>query len=1225
MAIFDNNKDDGEELPDPLHHAEEMPNPGDGDGEPGPGERLVSAEKAAKAAKDRARVKGQTVSFGGASKLFKNAGISARRNPKKALWLVGIVVVSVLGAMLVVGIMLEASKKAPVKKQTNVAGELRTGDETARKLNEFMDSQNADKAQETKILSDLQKTIDSQARTNAELNKRMEETAKAVDAAKQELYEKMERQRHGSDFVFVKPDLDTKNTTPNFEAGYKAIVATLSEEYLAGAVDVIEARQRADKFVRDQGYTGAEARAWRDKIMDKAGILHVGEVAEQQATEAEINTLPAELRPLFKKVHEHLESIGQFNGRVIPRPEEVKKIVDRELGAKAKAITDEQIARFATIARVRMENVSDPIERRLVDLQALCESKGIKPEDLLRLETGIWDYRDNLPGLTAGQHVSLIWTLARADRGTGSANIKPRLAPITTGDMAALNDVADKAVSAAMAKGTRTQAELLAQAGRAIDHYVMMERRSILPVQRNDVILGAVARGLGKGSTTAAATTPVAPGPNPVGEALQARRPTNPVEAPVSKAPVKAVEEPKVRLGQVELRKSQAGRAAWQIVTLVVARNRLDPSQPEGAASVAALWGLADHVGVDVWNECVGQPLSGKLWIDGILRRLSDQVLTTSRLGKLEVELDGVPAEVMPLVRSVYFGAMLGSYSEDKERAHDAYEIVMDRAKKGPVLTPSQIAQLQAISPAHVLQRIAYLSAIFKPENVPGSPERVQQIDDGIQKWMQERQITVQQITQHQRIAPEIRSTLAKEISENLYAVIPIVVSTSDDNRISIDMLHTVVSDQSMVFCTLSVAEAVMNQRFVTTLALPYLSQMDTNTGGINRLMSRLQTWAPVAIYELYKAKAPKITDTNYIDVAVSLVDALMDEAERVTVREVLHARVEPRIVRAGKDLDPEGVAGAIDQIHNASEQLVGRPPFKINDIDGWAIELQRIGMDYLRDHKPYDKGGPNGNKPPQQAGGNPGNAFPETKAPKSMTLPGTPIGTHDGAARSGRIRVLPGASFAAAYMLNGVALDIQGGTNKPVVLECQTHWDGPGGSSVEMPKLRVEGYAKPMAGSSRNSIELSKLVYVFPTNHEVTKSIQGFVVDNLVGMEGALAEWHVNADKVLPPALAAALLAGTSDALNNQNQQVTVGTGSTVTQTTNNTSTFQRALIGGTSDAAKLLQDYFHQFMEAVKPTVETPNGQPVTVVLFTTVSFPEITDEDWASIDLAKKGQGF
>ena len=403
-----------------------------------------------------------------------------------------------------------------------------------------------------------------------------------------------------------------------------------------------------------------------------------------------------------------------------------------------------------------------------------------------------------------------------------------------------------------------------------------------------------------------------------------------------------------------------------------------------------------------------------------------------------------------------------------------------------------------------------------------------------------------------------------------------------------------------------------------------YISMMDANTGGASRLVNKLQAWIPEAIQQRYQKLKTPLTDSTYIDVAVSLAESLMGDADRVIVREVLHARVEPRLSKVARDLDPAGLASAITSVHAASDNIVGFGPYGANDVDRMAMRLTRIGLDVIKNGAPPEpRPEPNAAQARPAAGKS---NFPEVSEVKSKELPGSPIGTRKRLLDADKPRVLPGFSTVDAILLNGLAPEIDGGTNLPVVLECKPKWIGPGRSTVIMPRLRVGGTAKPVPGPSRISIELNKLIYTFENGHTIEKPFQGFVCDNVEGKAGLLAEWHSNWEKILPPALASSFLAGTGKALDQTGQTVQVNAGGTTTVAdTNQGTTLERAVIGGASEGAKTVGDYFKQFMDKVKPTVEAPNGQPVTVVSFSTVTFEEITEAEWQSATNPRGGAGF
>jgi hypothetical protein len=1187
-----------------------------GAGEIGAGERMGSLL-------EKRKKRGTTVSFQGAGRSFKGLHKSILQNPKKWIWIGGVLVFFILVSLMVVGVVIEKNKaQKPTVHTTDVNGELKTPENTGRRLDNFMDKIEKKWNEVGANFEDQKKLIEKQNKDFEDFRTRLMDLDARFTKRASDLEAKIGQAKKGSDFVFANPgDLlrgSAGGGADSFDASYQGFVRTLGDEKKAGGLTLPEARIRAMRFAEEKGIKPDEALSLRDQILDKIGFLQIGNVAEPAMSVDEKNSLAPELRGLVDEVHDFEASAAAMEGKCLPRPKEVAQVVRNRLGEKAaKAISDAAIAQLATIARVRMVNCTDDQEAQLPVLMDVRDSKGIKRTDLLALERLVWERKDSLGALLPGQHVALVWGLARGDRKQGSADIQAKLTSASRDDLEGLAATAKRAIELALEQGLKSQMELKTRGRTAVERALEGNRKTLSDSEKDQLVTRALADALRKpASANPDQLTPK----KDLLEILGEKRKADVVQQ--TKKPDEVI-----RLGQLSMSRSNAGRAALSMVTTTLSRLGLDPATVEGATAAAILWTAAPTIGEEAFDATVKEPLSGRAWTELVQQRFTAAAAGARRILNLKVRAPNLPEDLQEYLSNVYLGTMLGPYANDHGRAAEALQVAGERLSRSPVLSSDQIDALRKIPARNSWQRVGFVVQTVGG-GLPHEPVRIQELEDNIPVWFTDRQTAIQQISQSDRLGKDMRGRVYKEVADGLYTVMPMVAAQVDDERMAMPVFKQLWKEQATLFACLSVAEAHLMDQAINGYVIRYLNMMDANTGGAKRLAQTLQVWVPEAVQDKYNKLKVPLNDGNFIDVAASLAEALLPDAERLVVREVLHARVEPRLIRAAKDLDPHGLEDAIAAVHRASDEMVQQGPYGANDIDRMAIRLTRIGMDALTQNSEQNPSSARGRDNSSNMGG-PGRVatrFIDPTDVKGKELPGPPIGKRTRQIMGEKPRCIPCFSAADGHLLNGLAAEIKGGAgNLSVVFECQPKWIGAGGSYVIMPKLRVGGTVKPAAGPSRLIVELTKLAYTFPDGHTVEKPINGFVVDNVEGKNGLLAEWQTNWEKVMPPAFASGVLEGSAKALDNSNQSVQVQNGTTTMVSANNASTLERAAVGGLSQGAKVVGDYFKQFMDAVQPTVEAPNGQPVTVVLFSTVTFDDVTQAEWAQIGGAASHQGF
>jgi hypothetical protein len=214
----------------------------------------------------------------------------------------------------------------------------------------------------------------------------------------------------------------------------------------------------------------------------------------------------------------------------------------------------------------------------------------------------------------------------------------------------------------------------------------------------------------------------------------------------------------------------------------------------------------------------------------------------------------------------------------------------------------------------------------------------------------------------------------------------------------------------------------------------------------------------------------------------------------------------------------------------------------------------------------------------------------------------------------SGHKVEIPAASYGNAHILTGIAAEIGGRQNRPVLINFPYVWNGPNRSQVALRNLRLIGVATPMAGPERVSIDLSHLSYVFPSGRSVFMEVTGYVSDNADGKEGVKGVFEPNIGKILQYGAPAAGAKGIADALTAANTTQVIGaeTGTALVQTGDS---LQNALLGGLGGMGSLVSQHFEGALKDVHASVDIPNGVPCTVILTKPVTF-DVPAEEFQSL---------
>jgi len=1155
--------------------------------------------------------------FGFDTKSFKGMGKTVRRNPKRTMIIGGIIFGVLLLVMFAIGITNELNnKRRPQEAKFDLAGSFNIQEDMNERMDIFM---RTNERRWNEVQASIKEQADANAKASRVLDDYFVKQEKFNDRQAKRTTELEERivtvAKRPSEVMVLDglPSVPVETShAAGFDAAYRTFMSNLQTEAAQGRLTLPEVRLRAQRFATEQQLVATQSADLLTDALNKTGMLFVGEVTESPIADLDRLTVTAALRPFVDQAVELQYALAATDGKVLPRPESVRQAVLAKAGAAVKDVTPEQFQRLAVVARVRLENVTADQELALPRLALEQTRLGLRAGDILSLEALVWDQRESLGNPRPGQHLALTMALARSRAGIGSSALE--MANVEELQMARL--AGQKAIDTAMAQGVQGHQELIGRAHTAMKRTLERFRKQVTDVKLDAMALEILAGTIKQTAPMAAGSVPSPVSPGQSGQ---------PVTVVVQQSA-----DRRIHLGPLALSEANAGRAALALVPRAIEAFGYDPRTDEGAAAIGLLWSASDGVGKESFAAAVNEPLSGKVWTDLVLQRFTAIAVTAHKLVVSDVRAQGASTEAAGRrLAAIFLGSSLGPYAQDFERGESALATVVKRLEGQALLGVQQMAELEAIPadrPWEYLARACELLHTVDLLTDAASMERLQR-DSAI--WMQEQQTVVVAIKGHERLNPDLRSKLFQEVSEGLYTVAPIIIGQAAQPYQSA-VLYRIFRSQGNLYAMLSVAEATALHLSLQQALPRYLPMMDTNTGDAKRLVDALQRAIPSAVQDRYADVRIPVDDTNFVDVGVSIAEAIAPELERLVIREVLHARVEPRVAKEAKGLNPKVLNQAVQAVYAASNGFVRGTNVGINDMDRMAIALTRIGLDAVkaaqtegngvRTGAPADPRGGTARGPPAPV------AVLQLGEVAKKDLIGPPVGMRSRTLGGKRVRVIPAFSFAGAVVLGGMAPEISGSDNLPITLECSPQWTGPGDFSMDMPKLFVGGFAKPVAGPSRISVELKSLSYRFPDGRMIHKPINGFVVDNIQGMHGLVAEWHTNWEKVLPPALAAGLLKGSAAALDSTGQTVQVTAGGTTTvANTNSGSTLERALIGGTSEAATIVGDYFRQFMEKVQPTVEAPNGQPVTVIIFEPIVFDEVDEAQWDMMGGSRNYAGF
>ncbi len=1001
------------------------------------------------------------------------------------------------------------------------------------------------------------------------------------------------------------------------QQGYADFIQGLRQQHAAGNLTAVDARMRLRRRLIDQeGYDPAEVERVIDTILERLGVLFVGDVAEPPPSAEEIAQLSGRLPDLFAEVQQYSFQKGSFEGQVLPRMADIKRMVHLRFGPEA--YTDEQIAQLAMLARVRLENVTPTQEEQLGRLVAERERRSIARDDLLAIESLIWSQRERLPGMTPGQHLALIGAVSRSRGAPGSPQEDRSLRAATPDDIEVATIRVRRAIDQAVAQGIRDQSGVLTRARWALERFLSDGRIQMASTQRDSIVLVAVQEAL-------QASTGSGPQPSPPtrGDQHGTWRPQDQRRDDTPVQPADPRQPAQLQLGHLVVPESLVGYTTWLMVPSIASGLGLDPDTAQGAAGIVTMWSQAAHIGEKAFAVHGEDQQGTQRWYETVVRQLVEAGLDGVTFANNDLTLPGAPEEQHHWLTSIVVAERVAGQMADHDQALAAYQILEQSVADRSPVTPQVQHVLSQSARLKPWMRLAVVRKALSPDVVPLSAGRSANIINVVLDEVSGRREALQAVINSD--TDDTMQAVADQVRETFQLMMPMVVAMSiasaDRGSIAIDALQEQVRIDTAQYATMVAAEARIMQTVVTRMLRPYVAQISADGGGIPAVLSALRTQVPSLLLDQWARQRPSPDDDDIVPLAVSMSETLLPEVERLLVRVVVLTNVEPRVRRSGRAFDHQVVEEALSGIAQRADDVV-MAPYTVQRINAWIMELQEFGMDVLAGRSGVGPGRPAGRRPqaPDDAAPGPRMAFP---AVVPARVSGQPLGVREERLQ-GRQVVLNAGTYANAYLTTGVSAEVGGTGNIPVLLEMPVTFHGPGGGLVHMPAVRFIGQANPRAGSERLSVQLVRMSYRFPNGRAIDKEVNGFVADAVDGVEGAIGQFRLNADKVLPAAVAAGFLQGAGQALNQNATTVEVTAGGTTTVSETG-STLQRALLGGSSEGATIIGDYIRQYMDDVRPTVSAPNGQPVTVILLDPVVFDDVSDEEWASLQVDTAQHGF
>jgi hypothetical protein len=1099
------------------------------------------------------------------SKIVKDTVERATREKDKT-----VIIMTIIGSAIligVVGVALLNRKQVTQPQQMVYTPQFDVGMSSQEEIRSFTTKTAREVTEINRQISELSQTmkglIERQDKTEGFVKDTLREAKDAFERSGSEKVKLMEEYAKLGQGAAQKSDPRTK-----------LIIDDLRQSLAMLKESPAEAKARAATLLRQAGVPEDQIRNILAEVALQAGRIAVGDIAEAPATAEEIKSLPDWAQPYFATIHNRLGVIALTEGRFYP--EQTAGDIGHMLKAKeherAAEITDELCRKIADIARVRRENITPDMEDALPFLITARDQNKIARDDRAAVASLVFRAKDHVPAeATAGQLLSICHVVGRTIGATAAKTADSGFRQLDDNTTVFAVEVVTTAVGNAVQLG-KNQAEQYDIAGRALANYLDTSRLTASDEQRKHIILRAMSGALKRHGDHVDKQEPAVKEPTPASK----HDPTDSI----------------LFFGPLRLDRLRVQRAMVYAIPSLMTANNIDSRGAKGAAAMVSAIEQVPRVVADMLPHYLGQPMGGRDYFQSALPQLIYALRMGESLGGIPLpvsaDLSNESSREAELVRGAAIGAIFGPLIHDEEKAKAVAHDAAAQLEAKPPLTREAAAALAQVPDSEPVAAVLTAMDAVRPGRFAYPAERFQDVVIGINGlYVSARELRKQVRTQ-------LVAGQEGVYDENIRILVPMSIASHDDLRIPVTDLIELARADVMNFTALFICEGRLSQLALEAMIPKYAPAMAEEAGGGSALVQTAIELIPATLYEIFSNRTPKVGADNISDVVQSLSDEASPVVEFRIVQQVVLSRVVPRIKRAGTLSDKESVSKALAHANKRVRDLVAAP-YTPPRIDHWAT--------VITDECRHIVSGGTVNAAAADVQGNPGNngrgkgGMWPTPVMIPASVGGQLVGTSSSLVRTKQI-VIPANTYGNAHVQTGVDAEIGGRGNIPVLLQMDFDWVGPANARIVMRGCRVSGIANAMAGPERVSIDLKTLSYVFPSGREINSEVKGYVADNLEGMYGVLGTYKWNAEKVLPYAVISGGFKGAADALK-ANSTTTIVGNSTTTTVANQGDQLKQALYGGVGEGFGIMSDYVQQVLKEVHPSVSTPNGQRVSVVL--------------------------
>lgn len=1013
------------------------------------------------------------------------------------------------------------------------------------------------------------------------------------------------------------PDLENDAATPA-AVDLERLTAALTNLHRAGDLDLAEARIRLTGALRRAGHSGAELALLRDRALERIGIPFVGAVAEAPLREEDLAVLPEALREPTRELHERNRQRAAEDGRLAQRSDEDMDWLKEQLAPETSTVGERDLQRAAHVARVRMDNVTLDHEAMLPVLIAKRDQMGISPanvraiEQLVVSESASWSFQSS-----PGQLLAIIHAISEAERSGHPST--SRAAPAGRPDEEDIDAIATavrRSVSATLQQGIRNQGELIARGRRAAEAAAQQRGVELGETAISRIVLASVRQEL---QASASATQQTAEPQGDRGEQRERRRPG--VER-ITDRNARVRDAPELTIGHLRTARHQARYVAWLIAGVVGERMGLDASEPSGMSAYAALWSAAPRLSDASFDAVVSETGSLADYYDIMIEGLTEVALHARDLQVSVPDGARLPEPIAEPVTAVLLGHLIGTLFDDREAILPAAQRLADRLRQEEILAGAQPDRIAAALKDPGLARVAGVAEALELDLVPMVPERAERLARTIGRLIETRETLVGSITTDQPKQDTAIEPMLHEAEENLPLVIAALIARNDNGQTPLPVLERVAEDGSVRYLTYSVANGLLSDYYAKDVLKQIGGLIETDEG-LTAMNQAVLHYIPEHVHATWERAQPDVAESNIGRVGLDIADAGRDPVNALAIQKLIYSNVEPRIQRAGGSLQGGAIDRAAEHLRVRLEEIV-EPPYSIARIDEWTQTMHQEALDVLEGRSRGRRADVRGDDR-TQTGNRPVQGRPAVEDVPDAGLPGIPVGMQEVTMGEDQTYAIPRGSLFEIYNVNGTVIAIDGESSDFIQLRGTGRFYSPSGRFYDLPPVVFQGVVSPNVGGSRTNIELQRLTIEFPSGLVVDKEITGIAADTVDGIAGALSDFNLNIEKVLPAALGVGTVQGLSAALDNtQDQNVTVVDGSAVIDT-NDINALEQGVSEGLSEGTDIIAEYVRSYMDSISPTVETPNGQPLVGVMGSTVVLDEVSDADLLDVPAGGLDDGF